>query len=252
MRQLGRALLDGLKRPPVSATIRPAGLCGDPNDRKGRGLDLSPPAILKFLLLGYSIVLHEIAHGYAALKFGDDTALRMGRITLNPIPHIDPIGSVIIPALGILTGGYVPIAWAKPVPVNPSRLEPRTLGDIVVSVAGVATNLAIAVGISILLGFEPIAPRGSALREVLVWTVITNIALAVFNLVPIPPLDGHHVVKHFLPTEVRAQYERVGFGGIIVLAVLAPQLWSIIGPPIVWIFEFLRDSLTVPIWKLFH
>src|SRR5438067_13101494 len=101
--------------------------------------------ILAVALVIYSIILHEIAHGYAALKFGDETALRNGRLTLNPIAHVDPIGTIVFPLLQIFLVGRVLIGWAKPVPVNPHNLEPRTAGEIVVAVAGVFVNFLIAV-----------------------------------------------------------------------------------------------------------
>lgn len=202
---------------------------------------MDPGSILAILLVIYSIILHEIAHGYAALKFGDETALRNNRLTLNPIEHIDPVGTIILPVILHLAGGPV-IGWAKPVPVNPYNLRPRTAGEIVVAVAGVATNLAIALAAAVALAFVP-AHRHDT--HDLAWIVATvlrmNVVLAVFNLVPIPPLDGSHVLEKLLPQELREGYRQIGFFGIFILMFLSSRglLDRIIDPPILAIVGLL-------------
>jgi len=210
-------------------------------------VNLTPDAILSFILIIYSIVLHEIAHGYAALRFGDPTAKRMDRLTLNPIRHIDPLGTIIFPAVQLLTTGRVMLGWAKPVPVQTHNLEPRVAGEIVVSVAGVATNFMIALAMAILLGIRSLVPGDSALFYALMRVMIANIALGVFNLVPIPPLDGSHVVKHLLPSALREQYEQVGFHGTVILLVLISTgaLRPIVGPPVEFIFDLFFSNVTV-------
>jgi Zn-dependent protease len=196
--------------------------------------------VLYWGLVAFSIILHEIAHGYAALQCGDETAKDAGRITLNPAAHIDPFGTVIFPLVQILTTGRVLIGWAKPVPVNPLSYGRPRRDDIIVSTAGVAVNLGIAIGLAIFAGI-PWVPWWLYLT--LIWAALTNVGLCVFNLVPIPPLDGSHVLKHFLPPDVRVQYEQIGFyGTFILLALIASgALTPILGPPIEFIFGRLVD-----------
>jgi Zn-dependent protease len=162
--------------------------------------------IVKIFIIAFlveSIVLHEIAHGYVALLFGDHTAQRQGRITFNPIPHIDPLWTIVIPiAAYFLSNGTFIIGGAKPVPVNPSNYRRPVLGDICVSVAGVAVNFLIAVTMILLLNMVHMVSSdltGSMAVYVLLHVALLNIVLAMFNLIPIPPLDGSHLFKYFLP-----------------------------------------------------
>jgi Zn-dependent protease len=210
-------------------------------------VDFSPDKILSFVLIAYSIILHEIAHGYAALKFGDPTAERLDRLTLNPLAHIDPVGTVLFPLLQLVATGGVMLGWAKPVPVQTHNLEPRVAGEIVVSVAGVAVNFAIAFAMAVLLGFDWIAPAGSSLVRVFTGVLIANIALGVFNLVPIPPLDGSHVAKYLLPPRIREEYEKIGFYGTFILLLLISQgaLRPITNPPIQFLYGFLVENVTL-------
>jgi Zn-dependent protease len=169
-------------------------------------------------IVAYSIILHEIAHGVAALWSGDDTAKFANRITLNPIPHIDLFGTIILPGtliiFGIVAGTPSPVVfgWAKPVPVNPYRFRNLVRGDIFVSLAGVLTNLMLAFVFILLL-------HAAGGMNVLLFATGAgvNIALAVFNLVPIPPLDGSHVFKYLLPREMRPRYEALGFQGMFIV-----------------------------------
>lgn len=139
----------------------------------------------------FSIICHEVAHGAAALKFGDTTARDAGRITLNPIPHIDPVGSILMPLLGILLGGFI-IAWAKPVPVNSLRLKPFRLGLFCVAVAGIATNIFLA-WFAAMLARIFLALDFAVLAQFLVPVIVLNLILGFFNLLPIPPLDGSKI-----------------------------------------------------------
>jgi Zn-dependent protease len=206
--------------------------------------DIDWSAILAVFLVVYSIILHEIAHGYAALRFGDETALRNDRLTLNPIQHIDPIGTIIFPLVQYLSTGHVYLGWAKPVPVNPYNLEPRTAGEIVVAVAGVTVNLLIAVLMAALLGFH----RGN-LAPVFANVLFANVALALFNLVPIPPLDGSHVVAKFLPRGLREQYEQIGFYGIFIILLLNAQgtLGRLLDPLMERVIDLLIRGISIPI-----
>jgi Zn-dependent protease len=192
-------------------------------------------------VLLFSIVLHEVAHAWVARREGDPTAERLGRITLNPIPHLDPVGSFIVPALLIAMPGSFIFGWAKPVPVNPANFRDRRGGDIRVSLAGIAVNLLLAVGFALLL--VPLAaaggPEAGGAVEVLTlaafYGVLINLILAVFNLIPVPPLDGSHVLYHLLPRGVRETYRSVGrFGMLALLAVLffVPGGFRIIMAPV--------------------
>jgi len=212
-----------------------------------------PGIVLTVIAIAYSVILHEIAHGYSAKLFGDPTADRLGRVSLNPIDHIDPIGTILFPLAQIIPAPHrVYLAWAKPVPVNPNNLEPRVAGEIVVSMAGIFVNLCIALALAIVLGFPKLAPYQSQLRLAITYTLQANVGLAIFNLIPVPPLDGHHVVKHLLPANLRGPYERLGFQGMMILLVLnfTGVLTPIIAPPFFWIVEALRDHVTYPILRM--
>ncbi|MFH1392558.1 MAG: site-2 protease family protein, partial [bacterium] len=161
--------------------------------------------ILFFVILILSIVIHEYAHGYAAYKLGDPTAKNMGRLTLNPIAHIDIFGSILVPLLMYLTTGFV-FGWAKPVPYNPYFLRNQKYGPALVAVAGPSANLVTALVFGILFRF--LALEGFTL------IVLINIILAVFNLVPIPPLDGSKILFAFIPdryNHIKIVFERFGF-----------------------------------------
>jgi Zn-dependent protease len=206
-------------------------------------MGFEPGQILAFVFIAYSIILHEIAHGASALWYGDPTAKHMGRLSLSPVSHIDPVGTVLFPLMQLLTTGYVFLGWARPVPVNVLNLDPRVKGEIVVSIAGVITNLLLALLFAVLLGFETLAPAQSQLREAFMWALFANVALAVFNMVPIPPLDGSHVMKYLLPQAWRAPYQRIGFFGIFILLMLIASnaLDVIIFPPIRFIVGWMLE-----------
>ena len=170
-------------------------------------------------IVAYSIILHEIAHAVAALWSGDDTAKLANRITLNPIPHIDPFGTILLPGILILTSiisktPLVVFGWAKPVPVNPYRFRSPVKADIFVSMAGVITNLALAFIFVLLLHLTNINNMNWSL---FFSAAILNALLAVFNLLPIPPLDGSHVFKYLLPKEIRPAYERMAMYGFFLV-----------------------------------
>ena len=173
------------------------------------------------------MIAHEYAHGYAALKQGDPTAYQLGRLTWNPIKHIDPFMSILLPLVMLLAHGPI-IGGAKPVPVNPHNYRNFKRGDIIVSLAGIATNIAIAiitVPVLVILGLIVQAVPATAgvvaiLQAMLVWGVLINLFLAMFNLLPIPPLDGSHVLKYLLPPAWAIEYQKIGQYGIIILIAL--------------------------------
>ena len=207
--------------------------------------------IFIIILLVESIVLHEMAHGYVALLFGDRTAKYQGRLTLNPIPHIDPVWTVIIPiAAYILSKGTFIIGGAKPVPVNPYNYRKPVLGDICVSVAGVAVNLLIAIVMILLLNVVYLifgGPQADLAMTVLLKVAILNILLAMFNLIPIPPLDGSHLFKYLLPQELQRSYEKLGRTGIgfiiLIIVINIPGLWAIFNTVLFWLRNFMLKTL---------
>ncbi len=179
------------------------------------------------LLLG--VTLHEAGHAYAAYHLGDDTAKRAGRLSLNPFVHVDPIGTILIPLSMKLLGAPIMFGWAKPVPVNVGRLKNPRRDDIIVSVAGPAMNFILAIVAGFLLGI--VHKMGYTEQDwvymVLIYMVYINCLLGVLNLLPIPPLDGGHVLLGMLPYEQRRQVAKVApFGFFIVIAILmwAPQI----------------------------
>ncbi len=198
-------------------------------------------------ILLFSVVVHEYAHGYVAYRWGDPTAAVMGRLTLNPVPHIDPIGSLLVPVLMAATGGLL-FGWARPVPVNPDNFRNRKCVDITVSLAGPASNVILALlftGLWIvtlkLLGPELAT---GPLNQVFATGITLNLILAAFNLLPIPPLDGSHVLANFLPRKLAYSYmslARFGFLILIVLLVFPPfrALLSLIYVPVQIVAGFL-------------
>jgi len=158
--------------------------------------------IFYFLVLVFSVIIHEVAHGYAAKIQGDDTAEVMGRLTINPIPHIDPFGSVILPLFLIiissLTGGSLFLfGWAKPVPYNPLKLKDLRWGQFWVAIAGAAANFCLAILFALLVRFG-IGAGGPVSLVMFPTIILTNLMLGVFNLMPVPPLDGSKVLAGLL------------------------------------------------------
>lgn len=191
--------------------------------------------LLILLVVVPAIVLHEVAHGFSAYLLGDRTAKDHGRLTLNPISHIDPVGSIILPgALFLahyfhLTSSLMLFGWAKPVPVNFRNLRPMRLGMALVALAGPATNIVLAFIYSKLYAWPPL----SGFNSLLAWGVLLNLTLAVFNMVPIPPLDGSRVVTSLLPPQLAWQYNRLErFGIIIVILLLNFGMMGFLGPAI--------------------
>jgi len=169
--------------------------------------------VLWFIPVLLSLTVHEWAHAASAHALGDDTAARLGRLTLNPLPHIDPLGTVLLPVLQVLTSGSVLFAWAKPVPVTPTRFDRKvtmSTGMMLVSAAGPVSNLLMALASAISLG---IAVRtGQQMEGIYAFLqsmLGLNLALAIFNLIPLPPLDGSKVLLGLLPRRAALAYERI-------------------------------------------
>jgi len=203
----------------------------------------------------FAISVHESAHAWTASRCGDPTARMLGRVTLNPIRHIDLFGTIVLPLVAAIS--HIPVlGWAKPTPVDPRNFRHPVMDDILVSVAGPVSNFVVATGALLLLGGISFssdsghalvaglarglggAVSGSALAfaaKLLFELMLINVVLAVFNLIPVPPLDGSHVLRHFLPDSARMVYDRIGIFGLLALVYLGGGLlWSLILP--VWYF----------------
>jgi Zn-dependent protease len=190
-------------------------------------MHLDQNTVIYFGAAVVAIILHEIAHGVVALWFGDDTARRAGRLTLNPVPHIDPFGSIIMPALGALSGIPV-IGWAKPVPVNPNRLRSPRRDMLVVSLAGPATNLLLMVAAAFAARalYRPTSAGTIFITQlplgvrILLSFAVVNLFLGLFNLLPIPPLDGSALLERVMPRRWLPTWEQFRPYGLFVLLLL--------------------------------
>jgi Zn-dependent protease len=184
-------------------------------------------------ILIFSVVIHEMAHGWVALKCGDTTARDLGRLTLNPIPHIDLFGSILVPLFSIIATGRVFIAWAKPVPIDPRNFSNFRRDDSLVTAAGPISNFIIAFICSILvilihLGVVSLSITRDSLSyqflnflyNMFSYGIFLNVTLAIFNLFPIPPLDGSHLFANLLPDEAAFRFRQIGFFGIFLILVL--------------------------------
>lgn len=155
--------------------------------------------IFSIIVLIFSVVIHEVAHGYTALFFGDQTAKNAGRLTLNPIKHIDLLGSIIIPLILVILPGNFILGWAKPVPYNPYNLKNRKWGEFWVAFAGPLSNLIIGVLFIFLIRISPLLNISSTALSLMLVIIIINFVLAFFNLIPVPPLDGSKILLNLLP-----------------------------------------------------
>lgn len=176
---------------------------------------------LSILVLLFSVIVHEVMHGLVALKFGDHTAEYAGRLTLNPIPHIDMFGTILLPGLLILTGSPILFGWAKPVPVNPLNFSNIRKGELFTSAAGILANFGLAIIATFLYhlaGSLPDAPI--LLLSILRYAVVINLVLGIFNLFPIPPLDGSKVLMSVLPYHLAREYEKLEKYGFLILILI--------------------------------
>jgi Zn-dependent protease len=215
------------------------------------------------LVLAFSV--HESAHAYVAMRLGDPTAYMLGRVTLNPMKHLDPLGSVLVPLISLVYGGWL-IGWAKPCPVTLRNFRHVKRDDILVSLAGPASNLAMASLALILLvvlkhggaahsigaamdmadrmpGVDTTGLRLFPVALLLYYGVTINLLLFVFNLFPIPPLDGSHVLRNFLPYGVEKVYNQIGMYGLIVIFLVGGRFISAFYYPLLDVFNRLLDVL---------
>ena len=213
-------------------------------------MHFDPVSILfQVLVFLFAISVHESAHAWMANRCGDPTAKMLGRITLNPIKHMDPVGTLLLPLIGLFSGFGI-FGWAKPCPVTPQNFRDPVRGDILTSVAGPVSNfvlvmismlalIAVAsvspVGRELITGIGPEVELGSPWVPivVLLYTVVKlNVLLGIFNLIPVPPLDGSHVLRHLLPESLRRIYDQIGMIGLIVIFLFGGKYLGILIRPV--------------------
>lgn len=208
------------------------------------GMENAIGLIFQVGILIFSVVIHEVSHGFAALLLGDHTAEEEGRLTLNPIRHIDPFGSVILPAMSYLFGGII-VGWAKPVPYNPYRLRNQKWGPALVGAAGPAANIFLAAVFGLFFRFFPFASDTGFLGSfsAIAGTItLLNLSLAIFNLVPIPPLDGSKVLFAILPHSWRGLQTMLEQYGVILLILFIGFFSHLLSPLILFAFRILTGT----------
>ena len=195
-------------------------------------IPMEPTMIFFFLALIFSIIVHEVSHGFAAEMLGDPTARLQGRLTLNPIPHIDPVGSILLPAILLISGTGFLFGWAKPVPYNPYNLKNQKWGEALVAAAGPGVNILLALVFGFLIRFGAGALPSEFIKLAGI-IVMINIMLAFFNLIPVPPLDGSKLLKSILPFRAGLAFQRfetlLMSGGFLVMLLFFWILMQVIG-----------------------
>jgi len=204
-------------------------------------------AILSLIILIISIIVHEVAHGYAANSLGDPTARLAGRLTLNPLPHIDLMGSIVIPVLLIFTSSPIMFGWAKPVPYNPYNLKDQRFGEALVALAGSGTNLLLALIFGLMVRFAPLIGLDHTAVSLAATIAFVNLFLGLFNLIPFPPLDGFTALRAALPwhlasglTRIESQIRNGGALSLILFLFVFSYIFA--GPFfnfVLWVFELI-------------
>ena len=191
--------------------------------------------IFGVIILILSVIAHELSHGYAADSLGDPTARLAGRLTLNPIKHIDPVGSLLIPLLSYSLGGFI-FGWAKPVPYNPYNLRRGKTGEAIVAGAGIFTNTLLALFFGLIIRFFALSLPASFVTLASI-VVLTNIVLAIFNLIPVPPLDGSKILFSVLPLTFRGLQNNLERWALPLLLFIVFFLWRFITPLVYFVFR---------------
>ncbi len=191
--------------------------------------------IFSILILIFSVVIHEVSHGYVAYLQGDNTARFQGRLTLNPMKHLEWFGSFLLPVMSYMFGGFI-IGWAKPVPFNPYNLRNQRWGEAIVALAGPASNICVALFFGLLIRFGITSQFGQAFTYISSTIVFINLILATFNLIPIPPLDGSKILFSILPYSMQGVRDFLERNGLFVLIFFIFFLWKFVLPVVV--FEF--------------
>ncbi|MBX4198892.1 site-2 protease family protein [Candidatus Parcubacteria bacterium] len=198
--------------------------------------------VIQILILLMSVVIHEVCHGLAARYYGDHTAEYQGRLTLNPLKHLDPVGSLLLPALLFFTHSGIVFGWAKPVPYNPYNLKPGRWPEAAVALAGPASNFAIAAVFAVLLRLGVSHDYSPAFLHITAAIVLVNLLLMVFNLMPVPPLDGSRLLFAVFPERLyryRNFFERYGFVLVIIFIFF---LWQFVEPLVGTLFHILTGQ----------
>lgn len=199
--------------------------------------------VIQYVCLLFSLSVHEAGHAAMADYCGDPSARLMGRVTLNPVKHADPIGTVIMPLALMFFGAPFLFGWAKPVPFNPANLRDRARGAVYIALAGPGTNLLLALFFALVLRIIVLVSGigseaelyGTPLSVIPLYMVMINCVLMLFNLIPLPPLDGHHVLEYFLPPAGKRIMERIGPFGLLIAVLLAGR---VIGTPLLLLMSF--------------
>lgn len=197
--------------------------------------------IFQIIVLIYSAIIHEYMHGWMAERLGDNTAKDLGRLTLNPIPHIDPIGSILLPFILIASGAPFVFGWAKPVPYNPYNLRDQKYGGAKVAIAGPLANLMVAIVFGLILRFFPMSMEMSYFVQIIVFI---NLLLMIFNLVPIPPLDGSKVIMPFLPANIQEKFMSLEQYGMFLVFAFIWFGFNLITPIIYYLFSLITGIST--------
>jgi Zn-dependent protease len=205
-----------------------------------KSLSMESTVIFSIAILIMSVVIHEVSHGYAALALGDVTAKYAGRLTLNPIKHLDLFGSIIVPGLLALLPGGLIFGWAKPVPYNPYNLKNQRWGELIVAAAGPLSNIIIAIIFGVLIRLAPVIGLAPSFIDLSLTVVLINLILAFFNLLPFPPLDGSKILFSLLPYDAAQKYrEFIQRFGLILVFIAIFILWDFLFLFVLFLTEIL-------------